>query len=160
MPHDLHLVMPQQACFVCPEDPVSVSAAPPVTLDFPTASFPWMSPVRPVPQFLVHPMIQGGIDLCRYRIPVVACPPLDLRIQHTYQFLLRGGLQCVDHFAKVFQMILDLALAGLDEGLETQRTTARTFPGMVLPYRELSDRVAQKVKAHRPLMGSQGVRDL
>src|SRR4051812_45381779 len=118
MTRDLHPVMSQQACFVCPEDPMSVALAPPVTPGSPVASFPRMSPVRPETQLLIHLMIHQGVGPLRYRMAVVQGPPLDLRIQHAYQFLLRGRAQRADRLSKVVKMLLDLGLAGLDEGLE------------------------------------------
>ena len=118
MTKDRRPVMPQQALFLCPEDPLGVTTAPPVTSASPPASFPWMSPVCPATQFLIHLMIHIRVDSFRYRVTVVESPPLDLRIQRVYQFLLGGRVQRTNDAPQGFEVTLDFGLAGLDDGLK------------------------------------------
>lgn len=143
----LHFYMPDYGClcvftefppFSDRKGPASLIHVP-VPFGYPFPRFMGMSALRPSSELHIGLVVHSGERFLGHYCGVVATPSPDYGVESLYEVPLRYGPLFPYDLRNILEMVPLCLLRGLDEGFEPQQFSMRSFPGLALAHRVLSD---------------------
>lgn len=131
----------------------------PVPFGYPFPRFMGMAALGPSSELHIGLVVHFAERFLGYYCGIVVAPSPDYGVEPFYEVALRYGPLFPYDFLNILEMVPLCLLRGLDEGLESQLFSMRSFPGLALSHRVLSDMESWKLKSRFAANALQGMSD-